>query len=155
MTEHLTSSVIMLGAFARASPLPLSGDSALPVEEESIMALARAAVEVGLLSRDRVETYATHVSLRRAKHLKVCSGFSASRVSGVRFRAFHSRSGLVKTASASPIVQAAVVQALPKEFGYVVLTIVSSAVLTQWQSIEVAKQRRKIGLPYPKVCFCF
>ena len=48
-------------------------------------------------------------------------------------------------------VQAIVMETLPKEFGFVVLTAVASAVLTQWQSIEVAKQRRKSEVPYPLV----
>ncbi|CAM6068877.1 unnamed protein product [Sphagnum tenellum] len=37
------------------------------------------------------------------------------------------------------------------EYGYVVLTAVSSAILTQWQSIQVSRQRIKSGVKYPKM----
>ena len=52
-------------------------------------------------------------------------------------------------------VQAIVMETLPKEFGFVVLTAVASAILTQWQGIEVAKQRRKSEVPYPLVRSAF
>ncbi|KAI5056688.1 hypothetical protein GOP47_0028506 [Adiantum capillus-veneris] len=42
-------------------------------------------------------------------------------------------------------------QVLPPQFGYVALTIVASVLLTQWQGIQVAVQRKKCGLKYPKM----
>eukprot|EP00850_Spirogloea_muscicola_P018541 SM000171S03230 [mRNA] locus=s171:103368:104883:+ [translate_table: standard] len=58
----------------------------------------------------------------------------------------------------SPVVRCAslqaahgVLQLLPPEFGYVALTAVASTALIGWQTIEVAKQRRKAGVPYPKM----
>ncbi|KAL2621088.1 hypothetical protein R1flu_001293 [Riccia fluitans] len=50
-----------------------------------------------------------------------------------------------------PIVRAAAPVPLPAEYGYVVLTAASSYVLTQWQAIQVALQRRKLGIKYPKM----
>ncbi|EFJ11324.1 hypothetical protein SELMODRAFT_447093 [Selaginella moellendorffii] len=40
---------------------------------------------------------------------------------------------------------------LPAEFGFVALTAASSAVLTQWQAVQVGIQRRKVGLKYPQM----
>ncbi|XP_024377614.1 uncharacterized protein [Physcomitrium patens] len=37
------------------------------------------------------------------------------------------------------------------EFGYVVLTASASVILTQWQMFQVAFQRRRSGLKYPKM----
>ncbi|CAI5517839.1 unnamed protein product [Closterium sp. NIES-64] len=54
--------------------------------------------------------------------------------------------------SARPgVARAVVIESLPREFGLVVLTAAASAVLTQWQMIEVAKQRRASNVPYPKM----
>lgn len=40
---------------------------------------------------------------------------------------------------------------LPPRFGFVVLTAAASVALTQWQGIQVAIQRKKCGLKYPKM----
>jgi len=51
----------------------------------------------------------------------------------------------------SPVVVAASVVPVSPEFGYVVLTASASAILTQWQMIQVAFQRKRSGVKYPKV----
>eukprot|EP00850_Spirogloea_muscicola_P020517 SM000219S06662 [mRNA] locus=s219:30464:31965:+ [translate_table: standard] len=58
----------------------------------------------------------------------------------------------------SPVVRCAapqaahgVLQMLPPEFGYVALTAAASTALIGWQTFQVAKQRRKAGVPYPKM----
>ncbi|KAH7307477.1 hypothetical protein KP509_22G060900 [Ceratopteris richardii] len=42
-------------------------------------------------------------------------------------------------------------QTLPSEFGYVILTAAAGVLLTQWQGIQVGKQRKLCGLKYPKM----
>eukprot|EP00879_Flechtneria_rotunda_P002067 GHRR01002246.1.p1 GENE.GHRR01002246.1~~GHRR01002246.1.p1 ORF type:complete len:205 (+),score=39.07 GHRR01002246.1:67-615(+) len=41
--------------------------------------------------------------------------------------------------------------ALPPEYGYVLVSVATSAVLIQWQAIRVGAARRKYGVPYPKM----
>lgn len=50
----------------------------------------------------------------------------------------------------APVVTAASFAVAP-EFGYVVLTASASVVLTQWQMIQVALQRKRSGVAYPKM----
>ncbi|MCO5548452.1 hypothetical protein L7F22_001909 [Adiantum nelumboides] len=42
-------------------------------------------------------------------------------------------------------------QVLPPQFGYVLLTVAAAVLLTQWQGNQVSLQRKKCGLKYPKM----
>lgn len=54
------------------------------------------------------------------------------------------------TSRMAPVVTAAGFAVAP-QFGFVVLTASAGVVLTQWQMIQVALQRKKSGLAYPKM----
>ncbi|CAI0411153.1 unnamed protein product [Linum tenue] len=44
---------------------------------------------------------------------------------------------------------AGVTEFLPKEYGYVALTLVGYCILNIWMSIQVVKARKKYNVPYP------